>query len=203
MPHTDPDIITLKLGDADTSLQAIAGELVLLHGREGSGKSAWLKCMAGLCKPPSGIRIETEGPIRMLFDQHPPVWLGQNVGEELCFGLKHRPDSDQLAAALQQWGLSELQLTTNLKSLNRLQSIRLSMAAITLAKPSLSLLDSQTDALSTESGRILAREISNWAKCSNTTVVVACNRWHDWQPVVTQIWSVSSSEDLPQIKETI
>jgi len=192
---------TFKLYTADTNLQATAGELVLLQGAEGNGKSTWLKRIAGLVKPPAGILIETKGTIRMLFDQQPPIWLGQNVGEELCFGLKVAPDNSALNVSLQQWGLPGLKLSSELKGLNRLESIRLSIAAMTLAEPSLVLIDAQTDGLSAEATTRLSCEISDWAKSRQVTVVVACNRWHDWESVATQTWYISSTENLPQKRD--
>ncbi|PJA32307.1 MAG: ABC transporter ATP-binding protein [Zetaproteobacteria bacterium CG_4_9_14_3_um_filter_53_7] len=194
---------TLKLSHASSTLLAEAGELVLLRGETGSGKTTWLKRMARLIDMPADVRIESAETVRMLFDQQPPVWLGQNVGEEICFGLKHQPDPETLNASLQQWGLSDIHLSSALKDLNRLQAIRLTLAGITLAKPALALLDAPTDALSVEAATLLIKEISQWAVTSNTIVVVAANRWHDWQPVASQIWITGSADELPQVKGNI
>jgi len=198
MSQTNINKITLKICKADASLQASAGELILMRGDEGSGKTSWLKCIAGLSKPAIGITLKAQGDARMLFDQQPPIWLGQNVGEELCFGLKVRPVRETLDVWLNQWGLAELDLSTELKSLNRLQSIRLSIAAMALAEPKLILIDAQTDTLSSEAAAQLAHELAVWTKNRQVTVVVASNRWHDWQSVATQTWQISSTEDLPQ-----
>ena len=191
------DSVTLKLSNASAALKAAPGELVLLRGDTGSGKTIWLKRMARLLDMPDGMRLESPETVRMLFDQQPPVWLGQNVGEELSFGLKQQPDPDTIDTCLQQWGLSELHPTRQLTGLNRLQAIRLTLAGMALAKPALVLLDAPTDALSVEAATLLCKEISVWAANSDTIVVVASNRWHDWQPVASQTWIAGSTDELP------
>jgi len=188
----------LRLNNAESCLQAEAGELILLRGDAGSGKSAWLKRMAGLMDlPEASMRMSKHAVVRMLFDRWPCVWLGGNVEEELMFGLGALPSRAQLEETLSNWRLSDLSLTKEVRHLNRLQSLRLSLAAIDLAKPELVLLDNPSAALCEETALILAADIAAWARQSNTIVVVASNRWQDWHTVVTQTWSVSTADQLP------
>ncbi|ATX82713.1 hypothetical protein Ga0123462_1871 [Mariprofundus ferrinatatus] len=49
-PLTDNSVLILR--DAARSLEAAAGEIVLLIGEVGSGKSLWLKRLAGLASSP-------------------------------------------------------------------------------------------------------------------------------------------------------
>ncbi len=199
---------TLILSDDTSSLHASAGEIILLTGHAGSGKTVWLHRLAGLAEPPSCMTVTLDGvatkkinqPIRMLFDRWPPVWLGQTVAEELLFGLGKRSEQLNLEQVLSEWGLSELTLASGLDSLNRLQSLRLSLAAISLAKPAIALLDNPTAALSEEDAVTLTGEITRQAKQSDTIIVVACNRWHDWRSGASQIWRVSSPDALPQTR---
>ncbi|MFQ5344603.1 MAG: ATP-binding cassette domain-containing protein [Mariprofundus sp.] len=197
---------TLQLTDANTSLRALSGEIILLTGGAGSGKTRWLKCMAGLTDSPNDMAVTLDGiaskktkqPIRMLFDRWPPVWLGQTAEEELLFGLGKQVEQKHIEQILSEWGLFDLTPTTNLETLNRLQSLRLSLAAISLARPAMALLDNPTAALAEEDARILSAEIACQAEQSDTIMVVACNRWHDWRSSASQIWCVNSPDALPQ-----
>jgi len=204
MNHTHTH--TLQLSDAKTSLHASAGEIILLTGHSGSGKTLWLKRIAGLIAPPDGMTVtlddtatqKTTLPIRMVFDRWPPVWLGQTVAEELLFGIGQSPEQQDIERILSDWGHSELALISNPGTLNRVESLRLSLAAITLANPAIALLDNPTAALSEKDAATLAQEIALRTKQSDTIIVVACNRWHDWRSSASQIWHVSSPDAMPQ-----
>lgn len=201
---------SLEISSLGERLHANSGEVVLLTGAVGSGKSLWLQRLAGLVKPPVNIEISIDDAtystssqprnIRMLFDRWPPVWLGQYVGEELAFGLSIRPSIKSLTDILEKWGIGELALDTNLQTVNRLQAIRLSLTAMDLAAPALVLLDNPTAALPQDEASALCDDISNWAEQSDTIVVVACNRWHDWQPAASQEWCLSVPDALPQLR---
>jgi len=194
----------LELTDSITTLQAEAGEIVLLTGHVGSGKSLWLHRLAALADLPKSVLITLDGAstdkftVRLLLDRWPCLWLGQTVAEELMFGLKTQPTPQQLETTLADWGLSDLSLDTELQTLNRLQSLRLSLAAMSLAEPALILLDNPTAALSEKDAHTLIEDIANRARLANTIVVVACNRWHDWRSSVSQAWRVTAPDTLPQ-----
>ena len=204
---TDPlsENSVLIFSDAEQTLTANAGEIILLTGQAGSGKSLWLKRLAGLLELPSHISASINGKspgkesgiVRMLFDRQPQIWLGQSVSEELCFGLKKRPSPERLIKVLADWGLNELDPASDVATLNRLQAVRLNLAAIALAAPKITLLDNPTDALPEKDALTLRDKVAAWASHSETTVVVACNRWHDWQMVASQQWWVTTTEELP------
>ncbi|NWF35177.1 ATP-binding cassette domain-containing protein [Mariprofundus sp. KV] len=206
--NSDPrsEDTTLTLRDASQRLAAEAGEIILLTGAVGSGKSLWLKRLAGVTDLPNNTSAtiagkkpgKAAGETLMLFDRQPPLWLGQRVGEELCFGLRTPPASEVLTAVLSAWRLESLSPSAELSSLNRLQAMRLSLATMALAEPKLALLDSPTDSLPETDAITLRDDITAWAERSKTTVVVASNRWQDWQSVATQHWQVTSRDDLPQ-----
>lgn len=192
----------LALTHAGAGLEAQAGEIILLTGDVGSGKSVWLKRMAALVDLPTGINFSLEAAdpvVRMLFDRWPSIWLGQSIEEELKFGLKHSVSEQQQHDILLQWELKDLSLTIEPHSLNRLQSIRLALASMALAKPDLILLDNPSAALPEQIAIDLSEQIADCFKASNTVVVVASNRWHDWRNVATQRWHVSSADTLPEI----
>jgi len=197
---------SLQLSDANSSLHATAGEIILLTGHVGSGKTLWLKRLAGLLEPPTNTTVtlngittkETPLPIRMLFDRWPAIWLGQTIAEELVFGLDEQPERQRLEQVLSQWGLSDLELTSGLEVLNRTQSLRLSLAAMNLARPAIALLDNPTAALPEEDAMPVIEETATMAAQSDTIIVVACNRWHDWRSSASQVWHISNPDALPR-----
>ena len=194
----------LTLVDAQGGLEAHAGEVVLLAGDVGCGKSVWLKRMAGLVDFPEGVSMNMHGSnpvVRMQFDRWPAIWLGGTVEEELLFGLKQTLSKLQLENALLAWGLSDVSLAAAPQSLNRCQCIRLSLAATALAKPTLLLLDNPSAALSEAMAKALSEDIAAWLRQANTIVVVASNRWHDWRTVVAQTWCVSAPDSLPHLTD--
>jgi len=203
MKHTKHT--SLELTGAGATLRAHAGEIILLTGEAGSGKSLWLHRLAELVDMPPGLKttliVDQSIPrVRMLFDRWPSIWLGQTVAEELMFGLRNQPTQQHLEQALMQWGLANVPMSAQLQPLNRLQSVRLSMAAMSLAAPALTLLDNPTAALSEQDAVGLIQDIYNWAKQSNTIVVVACNRWHDWHSSASQVWQTIAPDALPQLR---
>ena len=186
-------------------LQAGSGDVVALSGDIGSGKTCWLKRLAGLSDLPAGLSVRLDHqkpgnapqPVRMLFDRWPRMWLGQTVAQELLFGLKQKAMQQDLLDVMQAWDVSGLPLATDVDRLNRLQSLQVSMAAMQLARPALVLLDNPTDTLPAELAMQLAGKIADWAAQSDTIVVVASNRWHDWRDRTTQTWHVSTADALP------
>lgn len=89
----------------DFSLRVAAGERIHLFGRNGSGKSSLLRCLAGVTRPDSGaIRLAgisnrkgLSGTVGYLF-QNPQRQLFENtVQEEVAFSLKRlRLGDDQV-----------------------------------------------------------------------------------------------------------
>jgi len=195
---------TLELTDATTTLQARSGEIILLTGNSGSGKSLCLHRLAALADTPESMTITMDGTstdkhsVRMLFDRWPYVWLGQTVMHELMFGLSRQPTPQQMKKTLADWGLSDLSMDTSLHTLNRIQSLRLSLAAMSLAQAALTLLDNPTAALGKSDAQDLIRDIREQHLLANSIVVVACNRWQDWQPSASQIWQITAPNVLPQ-----
>jgi len=190
----------MTLTGPGSKLQANAGTITLIHGDIGSGKTLWLERFAGLQSMPKDMSLAFtwESPvIRMLFDRRPQIWLGQTVAEELCFGLSGVPDTDELKQAMAAWGIGELDLQADVQGLGRLQGLRLGMASMDIAEPSLVLLDSPTDCLPADCAAQLIKDTHAWAVRSNCAIVVTSNRWQDWQPMASQIWQTTAPLHMP------
>lgn len=193
------------LTDGNRSLQADAGDLILLKGDCGSGKSRWLRHLAGLDPLARPLVLElvagSKAERRIIFDQRPQLWLGQTVGEELGFGLANRPADSALQEILDAWGIGDIEPEAHPEHLNRLQGVRLALAAAALPTPDIICIDAVCDTLPQHEAERLTAEINAWCRNHGTAVVVASNRWHDWLPVATQVWHTHSADQLPQAEE--
>ncbi|MFQ5582169.1 MAG: ATP-binding cassette domain-containing protein [Mariprofundaceae bacterium] len=204
---TDTNSYVLSIEREDAMMSVQSGDVVLLTGAIGSGKTHFLNQLAGLADMPAGSRMSLDGKpwpnksssrqLRMYFDRYPPLWMAQYVSEELVFGVRPRPTMEALKEALTRWRLNNIGLDTDTQYLNRLQALRLSLASMEIAQPLLALVDNPTDSLSEADAALLRDDMLTWAKRSRCIVVVSCNRWQDWHPWVQHIWHIPSCGAWP------
>ena len=96
---------------SDISFRIEDGQLVILAGENGSGKSLLMKILAGLEKPTSGS-VSVSDPIALVFQDADAQILADTVIEDVRFSLRNRKlkKEESLAKAseaLTQVGLSE------------------------------------------------------------------------------------------------
>ena len=195
------------LRNQTATLSVSHGEVVLISGPIASGKSLWLLRLAGIQPLPEDVCCRFDGlpwqadanvNLRMLPDDFELLWLGQVVADELSFGLKPRPSDQQMNQMLEAWRVPEVSLSASMKDLNRLQALRVALAALTMAEPDVLLLDNPTAVLPVEDGVLLRQDVRTWAKQTGMVVVAACNRWHDWRDEADQWWRCEGGKgDLP------
>jgi energy-coupling factor transporter ATP-binding protein EcfA2 len=198
---TDPSPVCQIRGES-RSLAIHAGEMILVTGAVGSGKTRMLRRLAGLVSFPPSVTLEWNGaraPLtRILFDHSPPLWLAPTLGEELVFGLHPIPAADEIHRVRKIWQLEALADSTPVDALNRVQAIRLMLAAMELGGTRLALLDNPTASLPLDDAEALRKDIAAWMERSACAVVTACNRGQDWQPWVQQVWLLGIDEDMPE-----
>jgi ABC-type transport system involved in cytochrome c biogenesis ATPase subunit len=182
-----------------------AGEMILVTGPVGSGKTHMLRRLAGLAPLPSSVSLiwdrDADKSVRMLFEHVPPLWVATTLGEELVFGLHPVPDGAEIHQARKAWRLESLADSTPVEGLNRIQAIRLALASMELARTRLALIDNPTASLPLDDADTLREDIAAWTERSTCAVVIACNRYQDWQPWVQQAWRLAIGEDLPAMMQ--
>jgi heme exporter protein A len=161
--------LTLFRGDRclfkDLSFALNPGELLLLEGKNGSGKTSLLRAIAGLLELESGTIHWNDAPIsreRQEF-QNSLVWMSHRVGfkgdltlvENLEYESKLRPQSTaDLDDTLKQLNLGKLRRLP-MRSLSAGQQRRVALARMLMSSAILWMMDEPVSNLDSE-GRELA-----------------------------------------------
>lgn len=183
----------------DVSLELPEGQIYGLVGRNGSGKSVLLKCIAGLIHPTSGTvevfdkqigkDVDFAPSTGIAIDQ-PGLLLHKSARENMraLSALLHKPDDAQISSLLQKVGLQSderkpvAQYSTGMKQ-------RLSIAMAMLDAPKLLLLDepmSNMDVSGSSEMRRLFRNLSN----EGTTLVIATHIAEDVEQLCNVVYRI-------------
>ena len=140
---------------AGVDLQLGSGQLGLVAGRSGCGKTTLLEVISGLAEPTAGV-VRWQGQrlggrqrrwlCGLLFQFPERHFLGLTVGQELKLGHR-RLAADDAAAVLRQVGLGALSLQQQPEQLSGGQQRRLALAVQLLRNPQVLLLDEPTAGL--------------------------------------------------------
>ncbi len=167
----------------DVTLDVRQGELLLLAGANGSGKSTMLALMAGLYLPTQGTvsTRTTNDPrsiSRLVMQDADLQILGGTVGEDLMLG--HEGNSDEPAretakrlGLLESWDKPVQTLSWGMKR-------KLCLAAALLDEPKVLLLDEPFSGLDYPSTKQMRAFLTENKKSGMTLVVSA----HDLEPVI-------------------
>jgi energy-coupling factor transport system ATP-binding protein len=181
----------------DFSLRVAAGERIHLFGRNGSGKSSLLRCLAGVTRPDSGaIRLAgvsnrkgLSGTVGYLF-QNPQRQLFENtVQEEVAFSLKRLRLGDDQVRRLVEKALVACEadhLSHRLPlSLSFGEQHRVALASVLAPQPRLLLLDEPFSGLDLGQRYRLLKILADLRDSYSTTVLIASHdplpdpRWAD------------------------
>ena len=159
------------------------GELLLLKGQNGSGKTSLLRAIAGMLSLESGEIFWNEAPVlQQRHEFHGAlVWLAYKTGlkgdltlvENLRFEASLRPQSDNdLAVVCERVGISRLKRLP-LRSLSAGQQRRVALARLVLADVPLWLLDEPFTSLDRDGRHLVMRLVEEHLTSGGMCVMAA------------------------------
>ena len=172
------------------------GELLLLKGRNGSGKTSFLRAIAGLLELESGSVVWNEVAVTrepQVF-KNSLVWMAHQVGfkgdltllENLHFKAALRPQSGQdIEDVLNRLGLNRLKRLP-MRSLSAGQRRRVALARMLLSEAQLWIMDEPVTNLDSE-GRALVMELVGEHLAANGMVIMAAHQDVDVDATVQTI----------------
>lgn len=194
------DALTLFRGDRclfkGLSFALNPGELLLLKGRNGSGKTSFLRAIAGLLELESGSVVWNEVAVTrepQVF-KNSLVWMAHQVGfkgdltllENLHFEAALRPQSGQdIEDVLNRLGLNRLKRLP-MRSLSAGQRRRVALARMLLSEAQLWIMDEPVTNLDSE-GRALVMELVGEHLAANGMVIMAAHQDVDVDATVQTI----------------
>lgn len=194
------DALTLFRGDRclfkGLSFALNPGELLLLKGRNGSGKTSFLRAIAGLLELESGSVVWNEVAVTrepQVF-KNSLVWMAHQVGfkgdltllENLHFEAALRPQSGQdIEDVLNRLGLNGLKRLP-MRSLSAGQRRRVALARMLLSEAQLWIMDEPVTNLDSE-GRALVMELVGEHLAANGMVIMAAHQDVDVDATVQTI----------------
>lgn len=194
------DALTLFRGDRclfkGLSFALNPGELLLLKGRNGSGKTSFLRAIAGLLELESGSVVWNKIAVTkepQVF-KNSLVWMAHQVGfkgdltllENLHFEAALRPQSGQdIEDVLNRLGLNRLKRLP-MRSLSAGQRRRVALARMLLSEAQLWIMDEPVTNLDSE-GRALVMELVGEHLAANGMVIMAAHQDVDVDATVQTI----------------
>ncbi|MDX8394555.1 MAG: hypothetical protein R8K21_08250 [Mariprofundales bacterium] len=149
----------------------------------GIGKSIYLHQIAAILPCPD-LKLQWDGyaeiykykPIALLADCYPRLWLAVSVAAEISYGA---PNAN-VTKVLEQWDIADLDANIPVHSLNRWQSLCVSLAAMDAAKPQLVLLDQPLAGLSIQNAKRMRNMLHAWQRRNLHAILIADNRPEEW-----------------------
>jgi len=174
---------------SNVSLSVDTGDLVVIAGPSGSGKSSFLRLLNRLSDPDSGEIDFDDRPLsdykvielrrRIIYLQQTPFMAEGTIKHNLMFPFDfksskslRKPADEALLKLLDRFRLTGISLEDSATTLSLGQKQRLAFIRALLLKPQVLLLDEPTSALDPESKAIVEEHIENLASEKNLTIVM-------------------------------
>jgi putative ABC transport system ATP-binding protein len=173
------------------SFEADSGELVLIKGKSGAGKSVLFSLLAGIDKPDSGKIIINgrnisdagsselaeirAGQIKLVFQNHNLIesW---NIMENLMAAdlrpLPKKEKAEQAAELLKQFGMEDCS-SSYPSELSMGQQMRITIARSLMVRPLLLLADEPTGELDSESAELTAGYLKKLCREEKICIIAA------------------------------
>lgn len=164
------------------SVKIVPGEILLVAGRAGSGKSTLMKLLAGLIEPNAGtVLLDSQPPtphkIGIVFQDPASQLFADTVEADLMFGPRNLGKSDEECRKLARESLELVGLDPHAFlerspfSLSGGQARRVAIAGVLAMDPEYLIFDEPTAGLDAQ-GRAFVKELLTKLKGRNRAVVV-------------------------------
>ena len=184
------------------------GEVLLVKGANGSGKSSLLRMLAGLLLPLSGTvswksqaiqqhRYEYQADLLYIGHQV-PLKLELSAIENLSSLLQlhgYAPSSSEIQQALATWMILGNTMHLPTKQLSQGQKQRVALAQLTLSSQALWILDEPFNGLDTQGSNILKDHLEQHQSAQKLTVLTS----HLHENLQSLLPSLSTQEKILQL----
>ncbi|MBW1708968.1 MAG: ABC transporter ATP-binding protein [Deltaproteobacteria bacterium] len=183
---------TQVVGIQDIDLEIPSGELVVLKGESGSGKSTFLSLLAGLDHPTAGrlraagqnlhqatpdelnrYRREVVGMIFQSFNLLPTLTVVENVCLPALLAGRPYQEAKNQALKWLEWLNLEKRLHHYPTELSGGEMQRAAISRALINEPSIILADEPTGNLDSRNGRIVIELLSELNRSFNRTIIIA------------------------------
>ncbi len=154
----------------DANLMVYEGDRLCLVGRNGSGKSTFLKIAAGLVESDEGERFLKPGITARYLPQEPDLTRSATIGEYVRGGLEGAEQGYNIPYLIDQLGLDEEQSTQNLSGG---EARRAALVRTLAAQPDILMLDEPTNHLDLPAIEWLEKEL---AKMRSAIILISHDR---------------------------